>query len=89
MVRAGVCLDCAIVVHEQALDHLGEPGLVESQLCSGSCHEAFQYYLADPTVWRTRELKPDPLSFECGGKGRQDKPQNCLRVGALKKRFRH
>jgi len=88
MVRAGVCLDCAITVHEQALEHLGRPGLCEAQLCSESCYDAFEDYLADPTVWRVGELKPDPL-FGCGGKGRQAKPQNCLRGDASKKRFRH
>ena len=69
MVRAGVCLDCAITVHEQALEHLGRPGLCEAQLCSESCYDAFEDYLADPTVWRVGELKPDPL-FGCGA----DKP---------------
>jgi hypothetical protein len=87
MVRAGVCLDCAIAIHEQVLEQLGKPGLVQAQLCSGSCREAFQYYLTDPKV--VGELKPDPLSFECGGKVRQAKPQNCLRGDAAKKRFRH
>jgi hypothetical protein len=97
LVRAGVCLDCAIAVHEQALEQLGGPGESETlaQLCSGSCYEAFQYYLADPTVWRVGELKPSPLSFRCGRKARQAKPQNsgsasaCLRGGDSKKRFRH
>jgi hypothetical protein len=88
MVRAGVCLDCAVAVHEQALEHLGRPGLCEAQLCSESCYEAFQVYQADPTVWRVGELKPDPL-FGSGGKGRQAKPQNCVQGDASKKRFRH
>jgi hypothetical protein len=70
LVRAGVCLDCAVAVHEQALEHLGKPGLAKARLCSGSCYEAFQVYEADPTVWRARESKPGPL-FGCGGKVRK------------------
>ena len=64
MVRAGVCLDCAIALYEQALEHLGRPGRWEALLCSESCCDAFK-------DWRVGELKPDPL-FGCGGKA--DKP---------------
>jgi hypothetical protein len=92
MVRAGVCLDCAVPVYEQIMQH-AEPGKIpiETQPCSGSCYEAIEHYLADPLVWR---LKPDPI-FGCGGKARQAKPQNsgsasvCLRGDASKKQFRH
>jgi hypothetical protein len=51
VVRAGVCLDCAAAVYEQALEHMGKPGLVQARLCSDSCGEAFQCYLTDPTAW--------------------------------------
>ena len=96
MVRAGVCLDCAVVVYEQIMRHR-EPGKIpiDIQPCSGGCYEAIQHYLADPMVWKLGKLKPDPLSFGCSKKARQAKSQNsgsalaCLRGDSSKKRFRH
>jgi hypothetical protein len=83
MIRAGVCLDCAVPVYEQIMQHRGAGEIpIQIQPCSGSCYEAIEHYLADPMVWR---LKPDPR----GGKARQAKLQNCLRGDASKKRFRN
>jgi len=85
MVRAGVCLHCAVLVYEQIMQHC-EPGLIpiDIQPCSDSCYDAIRHYLADPLVWK---LKPDP--FFVGGEAIQAKPRNCLLGDHSKKRFRH
>jgi hypothetical protein len=92
MIRAGICLDCAVAVSEQILQYR-EPTLIPINIpkCSGSCREAIEYYLANPLAWK---LKLDP-TFGCDGTARQSKPRNfdsasaCIAGGESKKRFRH
>jgi hypothetical protein len=92
MIRAGVCLDCAVPVYEQILQHR-ELGFIMIKIppCTGSCYEAIEHYLANPMAWK---LKLDP-PFGCAGTARHAKPRNfdsasaCIAGGDSKKRFRH
>ena len=56
LVRAGVCLDCAVAVHEQALEQQDGPSdEFQFQLHCGSCAEAFVHYLCGG---KARQAKP-------------------------------
>jgi hypothetical protein len=43
LIRAGVCINCAVKVHAQ-IRQMAEPGELTVEPCSGACREALEQY---------------------------------------------